>query len=120
MSTKDNIWFFISTVFSVLFSIYQYGMTKENSDSNAASMYLVVFGFLAFLFWIVNFFFMSVCRSFFNRKKLTWLSLLIPTFLYLISLIFIAPMYRGMMILLICVTGIINLFFYFKTSAVSP
>lgn len=119
MSAKDNIWFFIATVGSVLFSTYLYGMIKENSDSNAASMYLVAFGFLAFVFWGVNFLFMSVCRTLFTRKKVQVLSLLMPTFLSLISLVFIASMFREMMIVLICITGSVNLFFYFKTKATS-
>ncbi len=119
MSAKDNILFFIATVGSVLFSIYLFGMRNENNDSNAASMYLVAFGFLAFAFWIVNFFFLSVCNSFFIKKKVPVLSLLMPTFLSLTSLVMIPSLYRGMMILLICVTGSVNLFFYFKTKATS-
>ena len=117
MSIKDNIWFFFITVFSILIGIFQFALAKENGDSNAASMYLVVFGILSFICWGVSFFFMSVCKSFFRNRKMDFLSFVIPSLLFLASLLFVDRIYFGMVVLVTCISSMINLFFYLKTSS---
>lgn len=117
MSRKANIWFFITTVLSLLIGIFQYGMYSEGGDQNAASMYVLVFGILAFLFWGVSFFFMSTCKSYFSNKKLSLLSLVIPTLLFLSSILFVDEVHKEMLIVLIVISGVVNLIFYLVTSS---
>ncbi len=116
MSKTNNIWFFFITTLSLLVAIFQFGMETESGDKNAASMYVLVFGFLSFLFWGVSFFFMITLKSYFIRKRLSVLSVLLPSIIFIVSFYFVSEVHKQMILLLSIVSTIINIIFYFISS----
>jgi hypothetical protein len=113
MNRKKSIVHFVISLALLFVGLFVFAINTENGDTNAASMYLVVFGFLPFVFWLSSYGIIRLSFKFIQNSKWEFISYILPSLIFLVVVFLIGEQYQGLIWVLIIISTLINTFFYF-------
>ena len=113
MNRKKSIVHFVISLALLFVGLFVFANKAESGDTNAASMYLVVFGFLPFVFWLSSYGIIRISIKFIQNSKWEFISYILPSLIFLVVVFLIGEQYKGLILVFIIISTIINTFFYF-------
>ena len=113
MNNKKSIVHFIISLILLFICLFVFATKAESEDINAVSMYLVVFGFLPFVFWLSSYSIIRISLKFIQSNKWEFIPYILPSLIFLVVIFLIGEQYRGLIWVFIIISTLINSFFYF-------
>ena len=113
MNRKKSIVHFVISLALLFVGLFVFAIKAESGDTNAASMYLVVFGFLPFVFWLSSYGIIKISFKFIQNSKWEFISYILPSLIFLVVIFLIGEQYKGLIWVFIIISTLINSFFYF-------
>lgn len=113
MNNRMSILHFVTSVLILIITLLFMGLRAENSDMNAASMYLLVYGFLVPVCWGISFIAIRLLLPFFAKRKFSFAAFIAPSVIFAISIAALGKGSDDIVWALMIVSTLVNLIFYF-------
>jgi hypothetical protein len=113
MNNKKSIVHFIISLILLFICLFVFATKAESEDINAVSMYLVVFGFLPFVFWLSSYSIIRISLKFIQSNKWEFIPYILPSLIFVAIVFLIGDRYKDLIWTFIGISTAINALFYF-------